>query len=50
MMEDMMKKMPELTGEKLMFAKAAWLLYNNREKILADPRMAYATISHHLLL
>ena len=40
----MMKKMPELTGEKLMFAKAAWLLFNNREKILADPRMAYAPI------
>ena len=39
-----MKKMPELTGEKLMFAKAAWLLFNNREKILADPRMAYAPI------
>lgn len=49
-MEDIMKKMQELTGEKLMFAKAAWLLYNNREKILADPRMAYAPIDMENIL
>ena len=45
-----MKKMPELVGEKLMFAKSAWLLYNNREKILADPRMAYAPIDMENIL
>ncbi len=39
-----MVKIRELTNEELMFAESAWLLYNNREKILADPRMAYAPI------
>ena len=45
-----MKKMTELTGEKLMFAKSAWLLYNNRENILADPRMTYAHINMENIL
>ena len=30
--------------EKQLFAESAWLLFNNRERILADPRMAYAPI------
>ena len=45
-----MKKIQELTDEQQLFAESAWLLYNNREKILADPRMAYAPIDmHHTL-
>lgn len=30
--------------EKQLFAESAWLLFNNRERILADPRMAHAPI------
>ena len=33
-----------MTDEQKLFAKSAWLLFNHREEILADPRMAYAPI------
>ena len=33
--------------EQQLFAKSAWLLYNNRERILSDPRMAYTPIDMH---
>ena len=33
-----------MSDEQLMFAKAAWLLFNHRDEILADPRKAYALI------
>jgi len=40
----MTKRRIELTPEQLMFVNSAWLLYNNSERILSDPRMAYAQI------
>lgn len=45
-----MKKMQELEGEKLLFTKLAWQLYNNRETIMSDPRMAYAPIEMENIL
>lgn len=36
--------MKAIKDEKQLFAESAWLLFNNRERILADPRMAYAPI------
>ena len=39
-----MSRIIKLTHEQQLFADSAWLLYNNRERILADPRMAYAPI------
>ena len=33
-----------MNDEQLLFAKSAWLLFNHRDEILADPRMAYAPI------
>ena len=39
-----------MTDEQLLFAKSAWLLFNHREEILADPRMAYAPIDMNNVL
>ena len=39
-----------MNKEQQLFVKSAWLLYNNREKILADPRMAYALIEMENIL
>jgi hypothetical protein len=39
-----MSRTIKLTHEQQLFTESAWLLYNNRERILADPRMAYAPI------
>lgn len=36
-----------LTEEQRLFMQSAWLLYDNRERILSDPRMAYAPINMH---
>lgn len=33
-----------MNDEQLLFAKSVWLLFNHRDEILADPRMAYAPI------
>ena len=41
----MTKRRIELTPEQLMFVNSAWLLYNNSERILSDPRMAFAPIN-----
>lgn len=38
--------MNTLTDEQL-FMQSAWLLYENRERILSDPRMVYAPINMH---
>lgn len=36
-----------LTDEQRLFMQSAWLLYDNRERILSEPRMAYAPINMH---
>ena len=36
-----------LTEEQQLFLQSAWLLYDNRERILSEPRMAYAPINMH---
>ena len=40
----------DMTCEQLMFAKAVWQLFNHRDEILANPRMAYAPIDMHNVL
>ena len=37
-------KMCEITNDQKSFAESAWLLFENRERILADPRMANVPI------
>lgn len=36
-----------LTDELQLFMQSAWLLYDNCERILSEPRMAYAPINMH---
>ena len=35
------------SDEQQLFMESAWLLYENRERILSDSRMAYAPINMH---
>ena len=37
-------KIREITNHQKFFAESAWLFFNNKERILADPRMAYVPI------
>ena len=37
-------KMREMSNDQRLFAESAWLLFENKERILADPRMAYVPI------
>ena len=39
-----------MTREQFIFAKAVWQLFNHRDEILANPRMAYAPIDMHNVL
>lgn len=37
-------KMREITNDQKLLAESAWLLFENKERILADPRMAHVPI------
>ena len=40
-----MKQKMTFSEEQKLFMQSAWLLYNNRERILSDSRMAFAPIN-----